>query len=137
MSPGEVYVRGHGERLSRRQEQAIAALLVEPTLEAAAKRIGIGEATLLRWMQVPTFQAAFQAARREIVEGAIRNLQQTAAEAVACLRRNLSSGQPATEVRAADAILNHVLRNIDRIELEERLRNLQEVADTRPRNTSA
>jgi hypothetical protein len=130
-------MRGHGERLSRRQEQAIAALLFEPTLAAAAKRIDIGEATLWRWMQVPTFQAAFQAARREVVHGAIRTLQQAAADAVACLRRNLSSGQPAIEVRAADAILNHVLRSVDRIELEERIRSLEEAADARPGNTSA
>ena len=37
---------GHGEKLTRKQEAAIAALLLQPTITAAAAAVGIGEATL-------------------------------------------------------------------------------------------
>jgi hypothetical protein len=37
---------GHGEKLTRKQEAAIAALLSEPTVEAAAARAEIGHQTL-------------------------------------------------------------------------------------------
>jgi hypothetical protein len=41
MQPGE----GHGEKRTRKQEQLIAALLSHPTIEAAAKSLGISDAT--------------------------------------------------------------------------------------------
>jgi Helix-turn-helix domain of transposase family ISL3 len=107
-------VKGHGEKLTRRQEQAIAALLAEPTLAAAAARCGVAETTLWRWMQIPTFEAAFRAA--------VASLQHAATDAVSCLRRNLDCGQAGAEVRAAAVILEHVLGTLDRMELEERLR---------------
>ncbi len=122
-------LKGHGEKLTRRKEQAIAALLTEPTLEMAAKRVGVSDVTLWRWLRDSEFQAAFSEARHRVVEAAIGKLQQVAAEAVACLQRNLTSGQPATEVRAADAILSHVLKTLDRLELEQRLRHLEAAAD--------
>jgi hypothetical protein len=37
---------GHGEKLSRKREQAIAALLSASTLVEAAKAAGIGDRTL-------------------------------------------------------------------------------------------
>lgn len=37
---------GHGEKLSRKQEQAITALLVAPSIIEAATQAGIGEHTL-------------------------------------------------------------------------------------------
>ena len=49
---------GHGEKLTRKQEQAIACLLAEATLTAAASHCGIGEATLRRWLRDPQFEAA-------------------------------------------------------------------------------
>ena len=45
---------GHGDKLSRKQEQAIAALLAEPTIEAAAPKADIGLTTLKNW---PTSRA--------------------------------------------------------------------------------
>jgi hypothetical protein len=50
----------------RQAEAAIAALLAEPTIEAAARKAGISESTLLRWLQEPAFKAAFRAARRQV-----------------------------------------------------------------------
>lgn len=122
-------MKGHGEKVTRKQEVVIAALLAEPTLNAAAAKCGVSESTLWRWMQTPHFQTAYRAARRAVVDGAIGALQQAAIDAVACLRRNLTCGQPAAEVRAAVAILTQVLGTLDRSELEDRLRRLESLPD--------
>src|SRR5690348_1827007 len=109
-------MRGHGEKLTRKQEQAIAALLAEPTLSAAACRCGVSESTLYRWVHAQSFQAAYRSARRSVVDAAIGHLQQAAADAVGCLRRNLACGTPGVEVRAAAVILEQVLGALDRLE---------------------
>src|SRR5688572_27719597 len=42
-------MNGHGERLSRKQEQAVVALLEQPTLGQAAAAVGVNEKTLRSW----------------------------------------------------------------------------------------
>jgi len=73
---------GHGEQLSRKQEHAIGALLTEPTISAAAAAVGIGEATLRRWMKLDDFITEYRAARRQVVEQATARLQQASSGAV-------------------------------------------------------
>ena len=58
---------GHGQKFSRKKEQAIAALLSHRTIEDAAKAVGISFATLKRWMKLPEFNAEYLQARREAV----------------------------------------------------------------------
>ncbi len=41
-------MNGHGEKLTRKQDAAIGALLSHPTISAAAQSVGLGEATLRR-----------------------------------------------------------------------------------------
>jgi hypothetical protein len=50
--------KGHGRKLDRKQEAAIAALLVEPTYAAAAPKAGVGETTLYRGLNQPEFRVA-------------------------------------------------------------------------------
>ena len=47
------------------QEQALAALLKEPTITLAAKASGISESNIYRWLKEPAFKAAYREARRE------------------------------------------------------------------------
>ena len=58
-------MKGHGEKRSRKTEQFIAALLTEPTVEAAAKKAGIGDVTAWRWMNDRAFADQYREARRE------------------------------------------------------------------------
>jgi hypothetical protein len=48
-------MKSHGEKRSRKTEQFIAALLTEPTVEAAAKKAEIGDVTAWRWMKDRAF----------------------------------------------------------------------------------
>jgi len=116
---------GHGEKRSRRQEQAIAALLAEPTIEAAAVRAGVSANTLGRWLQDAAFLSAYRDARRAVVESAIARIQGATSEAVDALRRNLTCGRPGDEIRAAVAILAHAARGVELLDLAARLDTLE------------
>ena len=61
-------MNGHGEKLTRKQDTAIGALLFQSTILAAAEFVGIGEATLRRWLKEPGFLTAYRAARRDTLE---------------------------------------------------------------------
>jgi hypothetical protein len=127
---------GHGEKLTRKQELAIAALLEEPTILRAATRARVSERTLRTWLRQPGFQAEFRAAKRAVVEGAITRLQQTALEAVLSLSRNLDCHQPSVEVAAAKAVLEYTFRGVEFLnlvhEVEELKRQVEELTDRAP-----
>jgi hypothetical protein len=83
--PAATCGRGHGEKLSRRQNAAIAALLAEPTIGAAAGKAKVGERTLRRWMMLPAFSREYTAARDAALDSAVKLLQVDATEAVEVL----------------------------------------------------
>ena len=116
---------GHGEKLPRKEEQAIAALLAHPTLPEAAAACSTSEATLRRWLQQPAFRAAYREARRQVLEVAVAGLQQAASEAAEALRRNLTCGQPGAEIRAAVAILDQAIKGGELLDLQERVATLE------------
>jgi hypothetical protein len=118
-------MRGHGQKLNRKQEALIAALLTEPTHAGAATKAGVSEATLHRWLRLPAFQTAYRQARRGIVEAAIGRLQQTAGKAVDTLDRNLACGQAGNEIRAALSILDHAMKAVELLDLVERVEELE------------
>jgi transposase-like protein len=121
---------GHGGKRPRQAEAAIAALLTEPTVEAAAQRVGINESTLLRWLKEPEFGNEYRTARRLVVEGAVGRLQQTATQAVDALAWNLQCGIPAVEVGAAKAVLDQALKAVELMDLVERVAALEQAAET-------
>jgi hypothetical protein len=98
-------MKGHGEKLSRKQEGAIAALLSETTVSAAAERAGVSEVTLWRWLKLPGFMADYRAARRQVVEKAVAQLQQSAWAASTTLMRLLAAPSDSVRLRAAVATL--------------------------------
>lgn len=116
---------GHGEKLSRKMETAIAALLLKPTLQTAAQEVGISETTLWRWLQQPDFQKSYRQARRQVVEGATARLQQATGAAVEALERNLKCGEPSAEIAAAREIIRQAVQAVEVWELIERLEELE------------
>ena len=116
---------GHGEKLTRKQELLISALLSEPTVEAAARTAGVGYRTAKRWLTLPAFQAEYRAARRRVVEFAVGQLQGLASQAVGALRRNLRGVQAADQIRAAVAVLKHATHAIEATDVLERLEALE------------
>ena len=119
---------GHGQKRERCEELAILALLSEPTIAAAATKARISERTLLRWLAESSFQARYRAARRQVVEQAIAQLQQGTGEAVEALRRNLKCGVPAAEIAAAKAVIDFSTKAIELTDLIERIEALEQTA---------
>src|SRR5438552_12236380 len=97
-----------GSKLTRKQASVISALLTERTQLDAAKKAGVGQTTLYRWLARPDFQESYRTARMAIVEGAVGRLCGLSSAAVEALERNLSCGQAGAEIRAATAILEHL-----------------------------
>ena len=119
---------GHGEKMGRKQEQAIAALLQQPTIMAAADSLGIGEATLWRWLQQPAFEEAYRRARQAAVDQAISQLQQATGEAVETLRQVQTDTEapPSSRVTAAKTVLEFAFKVREAEEMEKRLTALEE-----------
>jgi DNA-binding MurR/RpiR family transcriptional regulator len=123
-------VKGHGEKFGRKKEQAIAALLSNPTIEEAAKAAGIGSATLWRWLQDAGFKAEYRRARREAMEQAAAQLQQASSAAVRALREVVedTNGPSSARVMAARNVLDFGLKAIELEDLEERISALEKTA---------
>jgi hypothetical protein len=119
-------VKGHGNKLSRKHEQAVAALLRFPTISAAAESISVNERTLREWLKLPDFAAAFRDARRQVVEQAIAHLQQLTGKATDALDAALGSAGVSDQIRAATLILNHAIKGIDTADVLARLEEMEQ-----------
>ncbi len=126
---------GHGAKFGRKQEDAIAALLTQRTLDEAARATGISTKTLLRWLKEPEFDAAYRAAKRTAFGQAIARLQQaTSAAATTLLKVMIDSSTPASvRVRAADSIFSHAAKAIEIEEIEARVAALEQAAESAAR----
>lgn len=112
-------------RRARLMEQAVVALLREPTIALAATSVGISEATLHRWLKMAVFQNAYRAARRNILEAAVAKLQQASTSAAEALERQLKCDKPEVVVRAATVILDQATRGSGLLDIEGRLQALE------------
>jgi hypothetical protein len=97
---------GDGAKLPRRKEEAIAALLAQPSVVEAARVIGIGPQTLGRWMKDPLFDSAYRAAKRAEYRQSMARLGQWASVAIKSILRLMYQGKkPATRLKAARDII--------------------------------
>src|ERR1700687_5426394 len=124
-------MRGHGAKFSRKMEEAVAALLTHRNQEEAARAVGIGTATLLRWQKEPEFQQAYRAARRAVHGQSIARLQQASSAAVSTiLKVMVDANTPAsTKVRAADSVLNHSAKAMELEDIEARVAELERAVE--------
>jgi hypothetical protein len=124
-------MRGHGAKFSRKMEEAVAAVLTQKNLEEAARSVGIGTATLLRWQKMPEFKAALRQARRDAYSQSIGRLQQATSAAVSTLLKTMvdPGTPPSTKVRAADSVLSHAAKAIELEDIEARVSELERAAE--------
>jgi hypothetical protein len=100
---------GHGAKLSRKMDAAIAALLAQPSVAEAARVISVGPQTLSRWMKVPEFDTAYRAAKRAVLGRAIARLQHASGAAVTALLKVMfdADAKKAARLAAAEVVLRH------------------------------
>ena len=118
---------GHGQKLSRKKEQAIAALLSQPSIGGAAKKIGIGEKTLFRWLQLDEFKQAYKIARSQVVDQTIAQIQSVMSEALQTLLNVMSddAAPSSAKVSAARALLDIGFKVIEIEDLENRIEKIE------------
>ena len=111
-------------------EEAIAALLTQRTLDDAARSVGIGTPTLIRWQKDPEFQTAYREARRAAFGQSIARLQQASCAAVSVLIKVMAdpTSPPSTRVRAADSVLDHASKAIEIEDIEVRVADMERAA---------
>ena len=122
---------GHGEKLGRKQEEAIAALLSQRNIDDAARVCGIGARTLLRWLKLPEFSQAYRKARGEVVRQTIARMQQTtgAAATVALKLMTDPNAPAAVRLRAAEFVFDRAIKGVELEDLEARIAELERGAE--------
>ena len=119
--------------MNERQEKALAALLTEPTQEAAAKKIGVTARTLRNYLAAPEFLEAYRQAHAQLVEDATKRMQRGLSAAVDTLQE-IATDQDAgktARVAAARSLLEQALRYTELSDLLGRIAKLEELAGDR------
>jgi predicted RecB family endonuclease len=122
---------GHGEKLGRKQEEAIAALLSHRNIEDAARAAGVGTRTLIRWLKVPEFVKEYRQARREAVHQSVARMQQaTGAAATTVLKLMTDMNIPAAvRLRAAECVFDRAFKGIEVEDIEARVSELERATE--------
>ena len=126
---------GFAKKLTRKQEEAILALLTTRSVEEAAKTCNAPVRTLYRWLSEPEFDSAYRAAKRKAFAQSTARLQQASSAAASTLMKVMvdPATPAATKVRAAESILSHGAKAIEIEDIEARLEELERGADeTKP-----
>ena len=113
--------------LTAKQQKALDALLRGCTQEAAAREAGVSRRTLGRWMsRNVAFQHALRDAEQEALKRIQRRLAALAENACDALARALQGEAQPAQVRAADIVLARLMPLRELVEIEERLKALEE-----------
>ena len=128
-------MRGHGTKFGCKKEEAILALLTQQNVDEAAKTIGIAPNTLLNWLKLPEFDAAYREARRLSFRQSVARLQQASSAAVSTLLKVMvdPSTPASTKVRAADSVLDHAAKALEIEDIETRVSELERAAEGQTR----
>ena len=128
---------GHGEKLGRKQEDAIAALLTQRNIEEAARAAGVGTRTLIRWLKVPDFSKEYRKARREAVHQSVARMQQaTGAAATVVLKLMTDPNVPAAvKLRAAECVFDRAIKGVELEDIEARVAELERAAEAAARRS--
>jgi hypothetical protein len=124
---------GHGQKMARKQEAVIAALLTESTYALAAAKAGVSESTIYKWLRQPVFCKAYRAARRELLENTIGRLQAATGQAVDTLLHIATHGRRDSDrIRASMALIGQAMRGLEDADL---LHGQRKASDISPIST--
>ena len=113
-----------------RQKKAIAALLSESNVKAAAVAAGVGERTLSRWLSEDSkFNNALSVAEGRLIEDAGRLLLRGQVTALRVLDRLMVDGSESNQRLAAVAWLDNCMKIRELKSIEDRLSRLEEAYD--------
>lgn len=115
------------------QNRVITALLTERTTRDAARAANVAERTLWRWLADPAFRAELTRQEGAVIDEATRGLlamQGTALEVFDNILKSPTAND-ANKLRAAEGVLDYLLKLRELNSLEERIRKLEEAQNER------
>jgi hypothetical protein len=116
--------------ITRNQKRAIAALIACRNVEDAAEQTGLNRRTIARWLaEDASFQTALSQAEGLAIDAATRQLVSLADEAIGTLRGLIKSEEATDSIRlrAAQSVLDYLLRLREARDTEQRLARLEEL----------
>ncbi len=115
------------QNLSTKQEKALLALLSEPTIATAAKKVGITERTLYRWLAEPCFKEVYHDACRSLVQQTMSQLQIASTSALSVTLSIMNNANEKSNIRliAAKTVLDGAMKVLEIRGLEEKITFLE------------
>ncbi len=115
------------EQLTTKQNKAIEALLLTNTIDRAAKRANVSEASIYRWMKQESFQTALRKARRDILAHTTTRLQQMSVRALDTLENVMDDqkASSASRVSASRLTMDMMYRGAAIDDIIERLKTVE------------
>lgn len=120
--------------LTPAQRRAINALLTERNTRDAAKVANVAERTLWRWLADSTFREELTRQEGAVIDQATRSLLSMQGAALEVFDQVLTSttATDANRLRAAEGVLDYLLKLRELNTLEERIRKLEEAQNVKP-----
>lgn len=116
-------------RKRKGEDQAILALASGAHVRTAADSAGISEGTLHRWLKDDTeFRSRVESARDEFYRASFAKLVAVGEKAVSKLASLLDASSEQVQLGAARAILEHMAKGRENVELAERIRQLEQAS---------
>jgi hypothetical protein len=117
-----------GDTLTTAQRRAINALLTERNVREAAKAAKVSERTLWRWLTDTTFRAELTTQEGAVIDQVTRGLLAMQDQALEVFDSILTSttASDANRLRAAEGVLDYLLKLRELLTLEDRVRKLEE-----------
>src|SRR5215213_1458253 len=97
--------------LSANQEKALAALLVLPTISLAARRCGLNERTIRRYLKDPKFASRYAQEREALVDEAIAAVQKLGLAAAKAINDALGDEDVITRLRGSRQAMDLITRD--------------------------
>lgn len=101
---------GPTSELTHRQYRAIECLASSPTVADAAKRVGVGRATLYRWLKDPVFKAACEQRRAETLSFTKQRTKELLAKTFDNLEDMLRSPDPSVRMQGGKIVMEYQAR---------------------------
>lgn len=105
--------------------QAVILLARGTNSDKVGEQVGVSGRTVRRWAEQPDFKAEVEAARRALLDEAVKALSAAARDAVDVLHQSLSDDAPSIRLRAAVALLGALPSISEHVALEQRIAALE------------
>ncbi|MHC4758830.1 MAG: hypothetical protein ACYTE8_09245 [Planctomycetota bacterium] len=119
------------KKLTARQLSAIPTIVSNPTYTQGAEKACISRRTFYRWLEIPKFRDELNHQRKAIAEEALGMLEQSLTKAVEVLVALLDTQDERLKRLFCNDIIEHILKNKENKELEERLVAIEQALDKR------